>query len=390
MLLKNEVRGHHATGVAAVGGDRPFLLKRAVEASKFVKSALYQETMQGLAENTPILLGHTRHASHSNGHLDEAAHPFQDGAIIGTHNGVIYNWREIEAKLRDAEKTPAETPHWINDSQAPFALLDRIKDPVKALDTIDGWFALAWTRGKTLYFARTQIELSAAYVGSLRTLFWSSDAAVLRSTLDAAGITGYDQWLFNKNTVYQYNPMKFDAKSANGTKRDAPFRGITMSSRYRPVNGARPTELLGGLPGGYSTTRTYPSGRSWDSRSAREVDAPTEPKPTKGMKRAESDMDRVWDMVSILNTKILTLRAEVDVLRAENEHIYKLLNEKRPEIFEVNAATCCEPDETDENDGDVDRCVECGRVDAKPKLTLPDGTFIHEGCIFQGLGQDLK
>lgn len=416
LLRRNEVRGHHATGIAAIGGSNPFLLKRAVESSKFIASALYKDTMAAISADTSVLLGHTRHASHANGHVDEAAHPFEDGPIVGVHNGVIYNWRAIETKLRREERTPLTDPYWINDSQAAFALLSRVKDPVKALDSLDGWWALAWTKGKSLFFTRTQIELSAAYVGSMKTLFWSSDGTVLRSVLDAAGVGKYDLWLFKSNTVYRYEPKNFTETSANGVKRDAPFRGINHYNRTAHVNGANPTSFYytnrptgtsaTTPPTGYSVTRTYPSGRQWDSRTAREYDDPDtlntvtpegnivrrpkikEPKATKGMQRAESEMDRVWDVIGILNTKLMTLRAEMDVLKAENDHLYAALNEKKPEVFDLPS------DESPYADGpscgqldlmDMTECRECHQTDNEPKLPVPGGEFVHEDCVLSTL-----
>lgn len=434
LLERNEVRGHHATGVAAVGGSKPFLMKKAVEATKFVKSDLYRERVMGLAGNTPILIGHTRHATHANAHQDEAAHPFHIGKVVGAHNGVIHNWRSIEEKV--FAKNDGHV-RWINDSQAAFAVLDKWSDPVRATDELDGWWALTWTRDKHLFMCRTGVDLHAAYVGSLRTMFWSSTYEHLNSTLRAAGIDTFDIWKINANTIYKYDPTQFTAESANGTKRDAPFRGIGQERRGVQLGSSGRGD---DVRGGYSTVRTYPSGRTWDATLAREVEAPVVEGASKDLAslgKFGKEMQRVWDYIAKLNTRLAAVEGENEQLRAEVDHLYALLNEDYPERFEQGddddaSSEALPDDDTEPTDGPYAddaqltladeerarrsrlaglepgstaleytrsvqaqqadraqavaadrRCAECheGEQPGRTLLTLPEGGYVHDTCV---------
>jgi predicted glutamine amidotransferase len=351
LLELNEKRGSHATGIAVdnVGVDAPWIFKKAIEARKFVKGDPFLKHWEWVTKNTRVILGHTRHATHSNAHQDDAAHPFQVGSVIGAHNGIIRNWREIEADYVKAKgETYVHVP-WVNDSQAAFGALDLIKDPVKATDQLDGYFALSWIKAGKLFLCRANSpELSAAYVPSMRALFWSSDRVHLATALQANGISvekkECDIWTCKPGTIYRYDPTEFTSEGANGTKRDAPFRGISTINRTTRINGANPTQVLGEYKGqatgGYSTTRTVtrtPSGGpNWNSVTGQEEFPLTDTrrKTSLGARNAESEMDRVWDVIAQLNRKVRELEGQVEVAEAEIAHLYTALNESKPEVFD--------------------------------------------------------
>lgn len=167
LLLAMERRGHHATGLAVVGGSDPFLWKTATEASKVVKSEAWAGVQRRIRPNARVLLGHTRHATLNNAGLDEAAHPFKEGVIVGAHNGMIWNWQAVARKLK--------RPDLILDSQVVFAALQQARKPEDALDLLDGWWALTWTKNTDLHVTRTaDVPLCMAYVPDWRALVWAS------------------------------------------------------------------------------------------------------------------------------------------------------------------------------------------------------------------------
>jgi uncharacterized coiled-coil protein SlyX len=406
LLLKTEARGHHATGVAAVGGSNPFLLKRAVEASKFMESPIYREAIQQVTGDTPVLIGHTRHATHQNAHLDEAAHPFHIGHVIGAHNGIIYNWRGLWERFKGKGKNERlidTREPWINDSQAPFALLNLMKDPIKATDELDGWWALTWTKGETLYMSRTNgVPLSAAYVPSMRALFWNSQMDVLTAQLQGHGLAAgrdFSAWELKTNTIYEYLPTMFTQDGTNGVRTDAPFRGITGTATRKPINSARPNEPARTPTTGYST-RTYPDGSKWNP-----VNATVHQSPRLTIDEINDSIASLKSQVRALTGKVRDLTDRVAVQDAEIEHLYGVINETRPEMFDLREDEGTDDDAT----GDVGaravarvqarmvaqdaaqlalpsiteasgRCDECGQGGGE-MLRTPGGGWVHPRCV---------
>jgi hypothetical protein len=411
LLERNESRGSHATGIAVqsqnpVDGQNPWIFKRAIEAKKFVKGEPFLNAWASVVSDTQIILGHTRHATHANAHEDHAAHPFQVGSVVGAHNGIIRNWREIEKKYNGwlASDAPTGSPTlpavWVNDSQAAFGALDMIKDPVKATDELDGYFALSWIKGGKLFLCRANSpELSAAYVPSMKALFWSSERHVLADVLRQHGLKDgqqgdFDLWTCKPGTIYKYDPTAFTDKGANGTKKDAPFRGIGANNRNVIVNGANPTEIMGTrgttsqVTGGYSTHRVVPDRyeRSrWNGTTAtEEFDSSTEMrrKRSLGGKNAESEMDRVWDMIAKLNRELTDARGRLTVAEAEIEHLYAALNEDKPEVFDYAEAPCCGADASGQMSL-LPRCKECKSGDGELLRVPGTNEFVHPKCVMQ-------
>ena len=236
MMLSIEKRGRHATGIAVDGSDTPIVWKSATTASAVLKSEPWKKIIDGINVNDTIIMGHTRHASIPNSTLDEAAHPFHIGEIIGAHNGMIFNWKEIEREIKPKES-------FIVDSQAIFALLDVAKKPISALEQLEGYFALEWTRRKQLYLARSASGmLAAAYVYQQRTLYWHSEGETLRRILRNAKLKeskkegddgDFKIWVTNPDTVYRYNPTKFTETSAHAEKYTGNFSAKRRGENVR-------------------------------------------------------------------------------------------------------------------------------------------------------------
>jgi predicted glutamine amidotransferase len=445
LLKRTEHRGHHATGLAAINSSNPFIFKKAVEASKLIASDPYRATIASVAPDTQVLLGHTRHATHANAHDDYAAHPFQIGSVIGAHNGIINNWREVEQKLRESRVKKfgpdglKDYPVWVNDSQAAFGVLDAYKKPEDALDQLDGYMALTWVRGKSLFMCRTNsAPLSAAYVPMMRTMFWNSETDTLNRALLDSGLTKKDieLWVLRPNTLYRYQPTAFTANGTHVERRDLAFRGIGQRTKQIHFNSARPNESWSG-----ATTGTYVGtgsrvrdtladirernektqsllGGQFLSRDAtmadarraaqRELDVPNESRsdgrPKKPRVWSMDDIEREFQKLWVI---VRDQAQQLETLEAEKEHLYAIMNEIMPNAFETvmvpdddtaDAAMAdadnelaasvngnvphAEPGTCEPIPDDVE-CVECGLGGEKgPMLRLPDQTYIHDTCVF--------
>ena len=261
LLLSIQKRGKQATGIAATGGKDGFIYKIALPANVVVQSHSFATALDRIKEQT-VVLGHTRNAfvsdGEANSHLDACAHPFHIGKVVGAHNGVIYNWREIMREL---------APHkpWLVDSQAIFALLNEKVKPETALEELVGYFALSWVKNRKLFLARSEAApLSAAYVPSIRTLFWHSELPVLEQVFKESGLKEgeYEKWGLRQGVIYSYDPRKF-TETGTGVER--------CEVEFKKATGRR---HLGDVPAGVGLSRagSGKKGNGSDSRDRRYYD----------------------------------------------------------------------------------------------------------------------
>jgi hypothetical protein len=136
-------------------------------------------------------LGHTRLATQG-AIKDRNAHPFQINQIVGTHNGIIFNWREI-------------LPTALVDSEAAFSILAR--KGTKGIPKLKGSAALVWInlQDHTLNLYRHDNPLHMLYVPSIATLFWSSEFAPLCAAVVGAGLVDWHERALDSDCVYTYS-----------------------------------------------------------------------------------------------------------------------------------------------------------------------------------------
>lgn len=98
LLFHDVVRGHHATGVAAIDTMSRDLCveKRAVPSPLFLEDEKIMENLFAHKHNYNIYIGHNRWATRGAKDSDSNAHPFIHGDIVGVHNGSLHNQKLLD------------------------------------------------------------------------------------------------------------------------------------------------------------------------------------------------------------------------------------------------------------------------------------------------------
>ena len=334
-----ESRGRHATGIAVKtkSGEADFTWKRAVAVSAVRKSDAWGKLFTTMPKDVTSIIGHTRWSTHAhNTHLDDAAHPFTEGKITGAHNGIISNWRDVAAQFGRTDL--------IVDSQAAFVALNEVKDTAKALDLLDGYFALTWTKGASLFMTRTpDAPLAVAYLPALRTIFWTSERSTLSRVLTSAKLGDFEIWEPKPMTVYRYTPSAFTPDTTNVERKDAPFRG--RSGNGRMVNSANPTVVVTSPSRATSTsTRTVSvdewRARGWDATTGREIDLTSRLGPRSGGTSRTISLTDLSDRVDELEK---LLRRSLDRIDDLEDVVAGLHNEYVDEVDDDTPHTGDDP-----------------------------------------------
>ena len=183
-LKRLEYRGYDSAGIVTLSKDGEATLVRAKG-----KIANLEEKLARSKRDDKIGIGHTRWATH--GEPSEVnAHPHQAGPIYLVHNGIIENYKELKAELRDFE-FKSET-----DSEVLAALIESFygdgKYPlanavVQALKLVKGTYGIAVVsvlKPDEIVVARSGSPLVIG-IGHDETLIASDASALLGHTKQA-------------------------------------------------------------------------------------------------------------------------------------------------------------------------------------------------------------
>lgn len=175
-------RGPDATGAAwySPEEDAVKITKIAVPVYKFIPA---REDV--IPENAPVMLLHTRMATHGTTRERANNHPIHHRNIVGIHNGVLMNDDEIFRDLSRERNGQV-------DSEAIMALLSDGTNPTEVLSKISGDAAVAWInldQPGVLHLARVNSRPLCVAQTEEGSLVFASTMDAIRSSLKAAGLS---------------------------------------------------------------------------------------------------------------------------------------------------------------------------------------------------------
>lgn len=201
-LVQSQARGHHATGVAAIGpfGNQNYrMIKGPVAAEDFVLDQQYMDFIYELPRETRLLMGHTRFKTVGDQMINRNNHPILAGSVIGTHNGTIQNHAEIFRRfgLRRFADVDSEALFRVADSIVSRGRI-KVSAYQKCLQEFRGYMAAAMVSLATpqnVLFLKGNRPLEMMINRRLNLLIYASDLAYLRR-------------MVGRRLAWEYYPIK--------------------------------------------------------------------------------------------------------------------------------------------------------------------------------------
>src|SRR3954464_6999190 len=140
-------RGADAVGYAYRRGSSPVTIHKQRSGA----SALLEQVL--LPSSATETLIHVRDYTKGHPRIEANNHPIRHGAVVGVHNGIIFN----DDELMEAHGFERAEPEMTVDSEAIFALAEAHEGAPGALEQLRGSMATAWLderRQRTLFLAR--------------------------------------------------------------------------------------------------------------------------------------------------------------------------------------------------------------------------------------------
>src|SRR6266480_2085936 len=140
-------RGADAVGYAYRSGEGA----AEIHKQRSGASALLEQVV--LPADVTETLVHVRDYTKGHPKIEANNHPIRHGAVVGVHNGIIFNDDELLAGHDCARREPGMTV----DSEAIFAVAAHTDGDPEAFEALCGSFATAWLderRERSLFLAR--------------------------------------------------------------------------------------------------------------------------------------------------------------------------------------------------------------------------------------------
>lgn len=182
LLLIDQIRGMHATGVAKVrtAANTVAIHKRANDAVDYLAAEDTKEFFSKDRGN--IYIGHNRYATMGNKADHDNAHPFQEDHITLVHNGGVDHWGLDLLEGHDDPAVKVDS-HMVCKTIAAHGIKKAVEEH------LSGAFALVWwdSKERSLNFIRNTDRPLYLAVLTTGTLVWASEKGMLDVLFDRGG-----------------------------------------------------------------------------------------------------------------------------------------------------------------------------------------------------------
>lgn len=258
LLLVDQIRGMHATGVAKVKirENAVAIHKQAFDAVDYLASA---ETKEFLSkEKANIYIGHNRYATMGDKADHSNAHPFQEEHITLAHNGGVDQWGLdlLEGNTDPAVKVDS---HMVTMTIAKHGIKKAVEEH------LSGAFALVWwdSKERSLNFIRNSDRPLYMAVLTSGTLVWASEKGMLDVLFDRGGRA--TKYRLPPELIHTERHYKFQFNEHGVRQGQAP---ITEDMKFLDL--ALPKQMAAWFGGETTTSHSsrYPSARNSSVNSA--------------------------------------------------------------------------------------------------------------------------
>ena len=206
VLSNLDFRGYDSAGLATINASK-VERRRAKGKLKNLVALIEGEPLSGL-----IGIGHTRWATHGVPSKNNA-HPHQEGSVVGVHNGIIENFRELKTELENkGYKFTSETDTEVVVQLCAFYLESGSSDQEafeKTLSRLEGAFALCFMfeeNKEKLFVSRRGAPLVIGY--GKASMLVGSDAASLSHLINEVTFLEEDDWgIVNSSDVEIFDKL---------------------------------------------------------------------------------------------------------------------------------------------------------------------------------------
>jgi len=189
LLVNCQVRGRDAAGAYVVNKDaHVWYYKAPRTATEIASDKKYWALMDKIGPDTVAVIGHTRAATTGSPKVNDNNHPIWDKPIIGVHNGVIYNHKELGRrynKIAEVDSAAIMALLRANTTEKPLT----ISDLQNCLPELEGPFAIAVAdvrKPDCVYLARNKNPVHFTRNTKLGFVAFASTDTILKATFGPA------------------------------------------------------------------------------------------------------------------------------------------------------------------------------------------------------------